>query len=960
MMNKLRTSVFGLLVALGVFTATAASAETLMMPDRDGLMGTQIVVWGISTLPNGTAYTIDYGDGSSVLAGGVGDRSYINAVHTYAAQGVYTVTLTVGAETASAKLQIFDGSSMTADNLRSLRINMAIQDGLRYLWLSQNSRTNFDTSPTTSWGGDQFNSSWTSLVTLAFENHGYHVPNNDSAPAGIYEKYAVRRGLNYVISGLSTIGLGIQTHVRNAQTFNDDPCVGVASDTCTGLQRNPDNFHTSYETGVATLAIAGSAAMSRHNLEIGGYTNGKTYGEILQRLANTMAWGQIDSGVGRGGWYYYLNCGGCSSDGSTVGWGLLSLFDAQTAGAVVPQWVHDEYQFALNASLNSDGSYDYQSDGNPNQYTNTGIEKGGIGLQGLFFTGQTAPVDPGTHVASFPTGSQGASVVKYISDRWNLTTRLGFDYGWNCQYGSNPGINKGCAYSMFNAFKGLKLQGITTLPGVTRPAGPGSQPAGDWYADYQDWAVANQTAANTPGGGYWGAMTFSCCDNQTPANAAVVELILSPVALVLPDADKFSTVGLAPATGSAIEGSSHTVTATAQTTSGAPVPGATVHFVVLSGPNAGVNGDAGTDGTGQASFTYTDPLGNTGTDNIQASIGTLKSNIVTMTWNPRNRPPVANDDSASGNEDTVITGSVIGNDTDADGDTLTAILVSGPANGMLTLNGDGSFSYTPNANWNGTDTFTYKDNDGKVDGNTATVTITVIPVNDPPVAVNDTFSVNEDTLLTGSVATNDYDIDSPTLTYTVLSNVSHGTLTFNANGTFTYQGAPNYNGPDTFTYQVSDGQLTATATASITVIPVNDPPVCDNAAPSVSLLWSPNHQMVPITINGVTDVDSTNLTVTITSIAQDEPTNGTGDGDTPVDGGGIGTSTALVRAERMGNPKNPGDGRVYHINFSVDDGSGGTCTGKVQVGVPHDQSPQRRVPVDEGSLYNSVTGARLQ
>ena len=78
---------------------------------------------------------------------------------------------------------------------------------------------------------------------------------------------------------------------------------------------------------------------------------------------------------------------------------------------------------------------------------------------------------------------------------------------------------------------------------------------------------------------------------------------------------------------------------------------------------------------------------------------------------------------------------MLGNDTDVDGDTLTAVAASaGPAHGTLTLNADGSFTYTPAANYNGTDSFTYKANDGTADSNVATVTITVDAVNDAPVA----------------------------------------------------------------------------------------------------------------------------------------------------------------------------------------------------------------------------------
>src|SRR5438309_3101270 len=96
----------------------------------------------------------------------------------------------------------------------------------------------------------------------------------------------------------------------------------------------------------------------------------------------------------------------------------------------------------------------------------------------------------------------------------------------------------------------------------------------------------------------------------------------------------------------------------------------------------------------------------------------------------------------------VIAPGVLGNDTDAEGDPLTAILVSGPSHGTLALNANGGFTYTPAANYNGLDSFSYKANDGGLDSNVATVTITIIPVNDAPVASNNSYSTNEDVPLT--------------------------------------------------------------------------------------------------------------------------------------------------------------------------------------------------------------------
>jgi len=120
--------------------------------------------------------------------------------------------------------------------------------------------------------------------------------------------------------------------------------------------------------------------------------------------------------------------------------------------------------------------------------------------------------------------------------------------------------------------------------------------------------------------------------------------------------------------------------------------------------------------------------------------------------------------------------------------------------------------------------------------------------------------------------------------------------------------------------------------------------VCSGAVPSTEILWPPNHKFVSIDIGHPCGLP---LAVTITSIMQDEPTNGLGDGDTSPDGQGVGTNTAEVRAERSGT----GNGRVYHIEFTGDDGQNGTCTGEVIVGVPHDKKDE---PVDDGPTYDST------
>jgi len=116
---------------------------------------------------------------------------------------------------------------------------------------------------------------------------------------------------------------------------------------------------------------------------------------------------------------------------------------------------------------------------------------------------------------------------------------------------------------------------------------------------------------------------------------------------------------------------------------------------------------------------------------------------------------------------------------------LSAILVSPPTHGVLTLNTNGGFIYLPATNYNGADSFTYRANDGALNSGIATVSLTITGVNDPPVAVNDSYTTLEDTRLTVpavGVLTNDTDVDGDALSAILVSPPTHGVLTLNTNG----------------------------------------------------------------------------------------------------------------------------------------------------------------------------------
>jgi uncharacterized repeat protein (TIGR01451 family) len=187
-----------------------------------------------------------------------------------------------------------------------------------------------------------------------------------------------------------------------------------------------------------------------------------------------------------------------------------------------------------------------------------------------------------------------------------------------------------------------------------------------------------------------------------------------------------------------------------------------------------------------------------------------------------NDAPTAVNDSYNTNEDTPLVASgVLGNDTDPDDDPLRAILISTTSHGTLMLDTDGSFVYTPTANYNGADSFTYRANDYIADSNVATVSITVNPVNDAPVAVDDEYRVVKNEVLSVNVPgvlSNDSDVEHSPLSAILVSGPAHGTLTLNVNGSFTYTPDTDYVGSDSFTYQANDGTTSgniATVTISI-------------------------------------------------------------------------------------------------------------------------------------------------
>ena len=212
--------------------------------------------------------------------------------------------------------------------------------------------------------------------------------------------------------------------------------------------------------------------------------------------------------------------------------------------------------------------------------------------------------------------------------------------------------------------------------------------------------------------------------------------------------------------------------------------------------------------------------------NASGTSRTSQTRSFTTALDPNiNRPPVAASQALGVQEDGSLAVTLGASDPDAD--TLAYSIVTSPTHGTLTGTAP-ALTYLPAANYSGTDTFTFRANDGEANSNAATVSIAVAPVNDTPVANANAYTAQGGSTLTVAapgVLGNDTDIEGSSLTASVATGVSHGSLALATNGSFTYTPAAGYSGPDSFTYRASDGTTpSAPATVSITVQPAPPAP----------------------------------------------------------------------------------------------------------------------------------------
>jgi len=349
--------------------------------------------------------------------------------------------------------------------------------------------------------------------------------------------------------------------------------------------------------------------------------------------------------------------------------------------------------------------------------------------------------------------------------------------------------------------------------------------------------------------------------------------------------------------------------------------------VVITGGGSGLTYQPNPNANGSDSFTYT----------IDDDNGGTAAGTVNVTITPANDPPTADDDSITLAEDAPATAvPVLVGDADIDGDTLTITARTDGAKGVVTITGGGTgLTYKPNKDLNGADSFTYTISDGKGGTASATVSVTITPVNDAPVAVTDSKTVAEDSDPTAiNVLANDTDIEGDTLAITAKTNGTKGVVTITGGGTgLTYKPYVGFSGPDTFTYTISDGHGgSAVGTVTITITGINDKPSAVNDG-SMTVPEGAGPTALAVLAN---DSDPDGDTLKITAV-----TNGTL-GTVAITGGGTGLTYHPAPLKKGTDT----------FTYTVSDGRGGTDSATVLVTITPDTTP----PVISGLSWSILTG----
>jgi len=323
----------------------------------------------------------------------------------------------------------------------------------------------------------------------------------------------------------------------------------------------------------------------------------------------------------------------------------------------------------------------------------------------------------------------------------------------------------------------------------------------------------------TPAANYNGpdSFAFKVNDGTVDSNAGTISLTITPV-------------NDAPV---AVNGSYSTPRnrSVSGNLSATDVDNSTLTYAIVTQPR---KGSVTITNTATGAFTYV-PAGNgSDTFSFRANDGILDSNTATVsiqiTAAVANTAPVASNGAVSAIEDTASAGTLTA--TDADGNPLTYRIITNGTKGTVTITNTstGAYNYAPGVNLNGADSFTFRANDGSADSNLATVSVTIAPVNDPPVANADTATIPFNTAVAIAVLANDVDPDLDALTVAGVTQApAHGTAAITGN-TITYSPGSGYSGPDVFKYIARDPSSANSneATVTVTVSGANQAPTAED------------------------------------------------------------------------------------------------------------------------------------
>jgi hypothetical protein len=431
------------------------------------------VIYGDAT--GGTVtYSWDFLDGTAPTTGTIAVPANgiynLEVLHTFAGESVGSTFPTV--LTIDGKTDIYN--IIIATDTNDSRVNIAIDKGLWYLH-KQMYRTNVGAPsvPGGYWDDNGYLVGSTGAAVWAFEVQGHLLPVESNPLRPLEDPYVetVQRGINYLLSRTFNQAMNLQTHGW-PEDYDGDNANNDGNGY--GLVCYYDSGHTNYELGIAMGAIAGSGApnakaTTAYNATYAPYVVGRTYKEIVQDMVDWYAWSQNDSTVfprsgPRGGWYYtaYNNAAGGadSGDNSAAQWAYIGLDAAESNfGCIVPTWVKTQLAGYLHPQIS------YQNRGFVGYRANSGdtnVCLTGGALVGMALVGESIY---DTQNGSGSYASDLALIKNFMGINWkNNYDRLENWFGYRAYY------------TMYAVMKGLRLHGITSLPGS-----PGTS---DWYNDY--------------------------------------------------------------------------------------------------------------------------------------------------------------------------------------------------------------------------------------------------------------------------------------------------------------------------------------------------------------------------------------------------------------------------------------------------------------------------------------------